>query len=442
MSGNQGPVLMVAGTRPEIIKLSPIIKWLNKIGVNYVFVWSGQHYDYEMSKIFFEQLKLPEPDENLCVRGSTHAEQTAKMMLRLEKIIEKYCPSIVISEGDTNTVLSASLTSLKCSVPFAHVEAGLRSWNMKMPEEINRKIADALAILHFAPTKLAVMNLLFEGVSPRGIHLTGNTIVDVIQEYREVAKRRGKKLISEFNLVEGEYILVTVHRAENTDNYERLKNIIYAFKKLTNHYDIVFPIHPRTKRKIIKAGLRKHLSKVKLLKPLGYFEFLGLLIHSKVVVTDSGGLQEEAFSLNVPIVTTRYNTERPETIMYGLNKLAGADKDQIVKLTLEQAKKPFKRGKPLMDNPLGDGRAGERTAIILKKIIQKGFSIDEPDLRKTPILIYKLLSSLDNQLNKKYMEVIAYFTSNGEVTFSRNRSLLKLIRVWQKTFNGKTDILS
>ena len=171
------PLLIVAGTRPELIKLAPVFKWLEKFNVEYIFAWSGQHYDYELSKIFFEQLRIPDPKENLDVRSGTHAEQTAKVMVGLEKLIEKYSPSILVAEGDTNTVVATSLTALKCMVPFAHVEAGLRSWNMCMPEEINRKIADAIATLHFAPTELAAMNLLFEGIFPQHIHVTGNTIV-------------------------------------------------------------------------------------------------------------------------------------------------------------------------------------------------------------------------------------------------------------------------
>ena len=196
MENNKGPIMVVAGTRPEAIKLAPVIDWLARLNMDYVFIWSGQHYDYEMSRIFFEQLGLPEPDEDLDIRSGSHAHQTAKIIYMLEKMIEKYKPSIVVAEGDTNTVLGSALTSVKCLTPFAHVEAGLRSWNMIMPEEINRKIADTVASLNFAPTKLAVVNLIFEGVSPKIIHLTGNTIVDVIYKFKKNSMKKGEKILS------------------------------------------------------------------------------------------------------------------------------------------------------------------------------------------------------------------------------------------------------
>jgi UDP-N-acetylglucosamine 2-epimerase (non-hydrolysing) len=224
--GIKKALLIVAGTRPEVIKLAPLLKWLERLDLEYVFVWSGQHYDYELSRIFFEQLKVPEPHENLDVRSGTHADQTAKVMVGLEKLTKKYSPSVLVAEGDTNTVVASSLTALKCTVPFAHVEAGLRSWNMCMPEEINRRIADIIATLHFAPTELAAMNLLFEGVSSKCVHLTGNTIVDVVSEYESLAKKRGEELLPELGLEKNGYFLVTVHRAENTDNIYRLANIV------------------------------------------------------------------------------------------------------------------------------------------------------------------------------------------------------------------------
>ena len=382
MSEAKKPLLIVAGTRPEVIKLAPVLKWLERLDLEYVFVWSGQHYDYELSRIFFEQLGIPDPDEDLDVRSGTHAEQTAKMMVGLEKVIEKYSPSVVVAEGDTNTVVASSLTALKCLVPFAHVEAGLRSWNMCMPEEVNRKVADAIASLHFAPTELAAMNLLFEGVPSRSVHVTGNTIVDMVNEYESLARKRGEELLSELGLEKYGYFLTTVHRAENTDNPQRLANIVMALRELSQHHDVLFPIHPRTEKRLIDLGLMGHLKNVKVVEPMGYLEFLGVLAHARVVLTDSGGVQEEAFTLKVPTVVLRYNTERPETTMFRISVLAGADRDRIVKLALLQAERAEEVRGLNFKNPLGDGLAGKRIAQILKEAVEGGLAIEEPDLRE------------------------------------------------------------
>jgi UDP-N-acetylglucosamine 2-epimerase (non-hydrolysing) len=406
------PVMIVAGTRPEIIKLASVIESLEKLNIDYLFIWTGQHYDYELSKVFFEQFKLPEPDEVLQVGSGTHAEQTAKIMLGLEKLIKKHSPAIVTAEGDTNTVVATALTSLKCLVPFAHVEAGLRSWNMAMPEEVNRKIADTVATVHFAPTKLSLINLLFEGICPKNIYLTGNTIVDILCKYKNLVKEKGEAFLSEVGLDKNNYILVTLHRAENTDNPQRLGNILKALKYLSQQYNIIFPAHPRTKNRIMELGLAKYLQKVRIIKPLGYFEFLSLLANCKTVLTDSGGVQEEAFILKVPTVTLRYNTERPETTMYGLNKLAGADTELIVRLTLQQIGYAEKMRALDIKNPFGDGHAGERIARILKEFSEKEIAIEEPDLRETPVVTYALLD--DRAGIDSIFEPIVGFNENGE----------------------------
>jgi UDP-N-acetylglucosamine 2-epimerase (non-hydrolysing) len=434
------PVMVVAGTRPEIIKLAPVLKWFENLSIEYIFVWSGQHYDCELSKIFFDELRIPSPNENLDVRSGTHAEQTAKIMIRLERLIKKYSPSIVVSEGDTNTVVASSLAALKCLIPFAHVEAGLRSWNMCMPEEVNRKIADAIATLHFAPTKLAAMNLMFEGISSRCIHVTGNTIVDVVSEYEELARTRGEKLISELGLDKYSYILVTVHRAENTDNPQRLTTIVMALKELSQHYNILFPIHPRTKKRLIELGLLQHLQHVKIVKPMGYLEFLGVLAHAIAVLTDSGGVQEEAFTLKIPTVVLRYNTERPETTMFHINVLAGIDKDKIVKLALMQAKRAEEIRGLDFENPLGDGFAGKRIARILKKVIENGLVIEEPDLRDTPVIEYRLLEK-DNVKDSFLFDLLVAFDENGRPTLPERNSSSFIARV-KGRFNDKDPLNS
>jgi len=426
------PLLIAAGTRPEAIKIAPIIEELQKRNVEFVFAWSGQHYDYEMSKVFFEQLELPKPDENLDIRSGTHAEQTAKAMIILEKVIRKRKPSIVVSEGDTNTVAATAIASAKCLVPFAHVEAGIRSWNMTMPEEINRKIADTIATLHFAPTKLAALNLLLEGTSPKGLHITGNTIVDVIYKHKNVAKKVGERLLNELNLEKEKYLLVTIHRAENVENPERLKNILTALNKLSEEFKLVFPIHPRTKKKIIQLGLNRLMEKITQLKPLSYFEFIGLLMNCAVILTDSGGVQEEAFTLKIPTVTIRYNTERPETLIHGINMLAGAETQKIIELTYRQIENLSKIKKIQINNPLGDGHAGKRIAEILKQAIENRLEIKEPDLRKTPIIKYRLIN---HQLIEDFdqAEILVEFDKTGtpiipNIQGSKNTRVLIRIR--------------
>jgi len=401
------PVLLVAGTRPEAIKVAPVIEHLRRLGVDFVFVWSGQHYDYEMARTFFEQLSLPEPDESLNVRSGTHSEQTARAMVKLEKTVHRCQPSIVVSEGDTNTVVATAVTSAKCRVPFAHVEAGLRSWNMAMPEEINRKIVDSVSSLHFAPTRLAALNLLFEGISPKGLHVTGNTIVDVVNKHKDTAGQVGEELLDKLGLEKRRYLLVTIHRAENTDNASRLRNIVRALGELSKEFRVVFPVHPRTVLRVAKLGLQRLWRGVSRLTPLGYWEFLGLLMNCLTVITDSGGVTEEACTLRVPCVTLRYNTERPETLMRG-NVLAGDRTRTILSLVRSQTRRSAMISGDSSANPLGDGDAGQRIAAALRNSIETGLRIVEPDLRKTPFVIYRLLRARQVPHLRRYESLVAF----------------------------------
>mgnify|MGYP000004365755 CR=1 FL=1 len=432
------PIMIVAGTRPELIKLAPLFKWFERLGVAHVFVWSGQHYDYELNRIFFEQLGIPDPDNNLDVRSETHAKQTAKVIIGLEKLIKEYSPSIIISEGDTNTVVASSLAALKCLVPFAHVEAGLRSWNMRMPEEVNRKIADTVATLHFAPTDLAAVNLLFEGTSPQCVHVTGNTIVDMINEYGGLARKKGEELLSELGFNKYQYILATVHRAENTENPQRLRSIVMALEELSQYYDVVFPMHPHAEKRLMELGLIRHLQHVRIVKPMGYLEFLGVLAHARVALTDSGGVQEEAFTLKVPAVTLRYNTERPETTMFHINVLAGADKDRIVKLALMQAERAEEIRRLSFENPLGDGSAGKRIARIVKEAVENDLAINEPDLRETPLIEYRLLDE-DGIKKLPIFDLLVAFYGDGRPALTKRNTLRYLARVMGR-FNDKGSI--
>jgi UDP-N-acetylglucosamine 2-epimerase (non-hydrolysing) len=268
---SKGTVMIIGGTRPEAIKLAPVIWGLEEAGVEYVFVWSGQHYDYEMSRVFFEELKLPEPALDLGVGSGTHAEQTAKAMLEIENAVKKLNPSVVVAEGDTNTVAAAALASAKTLTPFAHVEAGLRSWDRTMPEEVNRVVADALAQLCFAPTELAAINLMHEGVPLRKIHVTGNTIVDVVNRCIGVARERRETLLAQLNLEEREYAVATVHRQENVSNPERLGSIAKALAQIAEEVPIALPLHPRTRKALEELNLAAKLAEkgVRLPNPLG-----------------------------------------------------------------------------------------------------------------------------------------------------------------------------
>jgi len=397
------PVMVVAGTRPEAIKLSPVIKWLQKLQVNMIFVWSGQHYDYELSRVFLEQLGLPEPDVNLNIGSGSNCKQTAKAMIRLEKTFTQYSPSLVVAEGDTNTVAASALTAIKIQVPFAHVEAGLRSYDRTMPEEINRVVADSCSELLFAPTELGVMNLTHEGIPLRKIHLTGNTIVDVVTEYKDVARERAAELLTELNIGSHEYLLITFHRQENTDNLSRLLDLIKALSLLSEKYNIIFPMHPRTKNELRRVDILETLEGKKnltLTSPMGYFEFLGLLSHSLAVLTDSGGVQEEAFTLGVPTVTLRYNTERPETLLYGINVLAGTEPESIYQLAEDQVHKfeEIRNNSKNKPNPFGDGDAARRIAVAIKSALETGIKVEASDTVDDPNIIYALVSP--KQLSK------------------------------------------
>jgi UDP-N-acetylglucosamine 2-epimerase (non-hydrolysing) len=356
-------VAIVLGTRPEIIKMSPIVRVLEKKSIDFFILHTGQHYSYNMDQVFFEQLKLPQPKYNLKVGSGTHAEETGKMMIGIEKVLLDEKPSIVLVEGDTNSVLAGSLAAVKVRLDVGHVEAGLRSFDRGMPEEINRIVADHISQILFAPTEKARGNLLYEGIKEEKIHVTGNTIVDAVYQNLELAnKSLGKRVLESLGIVEGNYFLATVHRQENVDNPKRFKGILEGLKLVQDYFGmpIVYPIHPRSRKMMKEYGFDP--GKIVLTEPIDYLSFLTLESRAKLVFTDSGGVQEEACILKVPCVTLRDNTERPETIEVGANTLAGAEPKRILektKLMIDDS-----RGWP---NPFGDGRAGERIVSILEE---------------------------------------------------------------------------
>ena len=359
-------VAVVVGTRPAIIKMSPIIRALEQKEVDFFILHTGQHYDYEMDGAFFDELNLPKPKYNLRVGSGSHGEQCARIMVESEKVLLKEAPDMTLVQGDTNTVLSVSLVASKLHLPLGHVEAGLRSFDRRMPEEINRVVADHLADLLFAPTEVSKNNLLREGVSPNSIHVTGNTVVDAV--HQNLALSEGKaSIIGTYGLEDNGYFLVTLHRAENVDDAYKLQGILSALRKISELHGlpVVFPVHPRTKKMIDKFGLSR--AGLVAIQPLGYLEFLSLASRAKLLLTDSGGVQEEACVLGKPCVTLRENTERPETIEVGANVLAGTGVEGII-----AAVEKMIWVKSGWVNPYGNGNSGERIVTIIEDLNKRG----------------------------------------------------------------------
>ena len=355
-------IAIILGTRPEIIKMAPIIRELESKEVDYFIVHSGQHYSYNMDRVFFEQLNLPKPKYNISVGSGTHAEETGKALIGIEKVLLMEQPDVVLVQGDTNTTLSGALAAAKLMIKVGHVEAGLRSFDKGMPEELNRVIVDHLSDYLFAPTEKARKNLLNEGINKDRIFLTGNTIVDIV--YQNLNLVKDNNILETLDLNTDDFFLLTLHRQENVDNKQRLLNIVKGLELIGQEFDIpiVFPIHPRTKERLKEFGISLP-SFIKLIEPLDYLSFLKLEISAKLILTDSGGVQEEACILKVPCVTIRHNTERPETLDVGANVLAGTDPKRI----LEKTKIMLSRRRT-WPNPFGNGKAAKRIVdVVLSK---------------------------------------------------------------------------
>lgn len=352
---------IILGTRPEIIKMSPIIVECENRNMDYFILHTGQHYSYEMDRIFFEMLNLPQPDYNLDVGSGTHASQTGKIMLGIENVLSVEQPDIILVQGDTNTVLSGSLAAAKLNIKIGHIEAGLRSFDRSMPEEINRIVSDHISDYLFAPTENSFRQLVKEGINPNKIFITGNTVVDAVYQNIEIAKNK-VNILKDLDLFPKKYILVTFHRAENVDNKERLEGIIAGLKLIKDYFllPVIFPIHPRTEKMIEKFGFS--LEGISVIPPQGFLEFLQLEANAKFVLTDSGGLQEETCILEVPCITLRDNTERPETLEVGSNVLAGVDPLTI----FSHAKNAIK--KKTWNNPYGDGTAAKLIVDICRGV--------------------------------------------------------------------------
>lgn len=371
-------IMSIIGTRPEIIKMAPIIAEIDKREIDQVVLHTGQHYDKEMSDNFFRDLEIRAPDYNIQVGSGSHGKQTGHMMEGIEEILIQEKPDIVLVQGDTNAVLAGALVAAKLHTAVGHVEAGLRSFDLTMPEEVNRRAADICSSMYFIPTEESAINLLAEGFSRKNLIITGNTVVDACFRHLKIAEKKGfsEKSLKDLNIDNMENILtLTMHRAENVDVKSRVENIVDALKEL-NNMDIIFPIHPRTKNTLENFGLFDELNDfdhVHIIKPIGYLDFLLLTSKSTLILTDSGGLQEEAITLNVPALTLRYNTERPETVAAGGNILVGSNKDEI----LDNARKilndkAFAEKMKNAPNPYGQGDAAKKTVDSIEKYYDNG----------------------------------------------------------------------
>ncbi len=346
-------IISIVGARPEFIQTVPVSKAL-RARHHEILVHTGQHYDYQMSQTFFDELGVPAPDYNLEAGSGAHARQTADMLVRLEEVFLAEKPDLVIIRGDTNSTLAGALAAGKLHIPTAHIEAGERSFDRRMPEEINRLVADSLADIHFCASQAALQHLAAEGITASA-HWVGDVMLDVMQQNRALAARKST-ILSRLNLHPGHYALVTVHRAANTDNPARLRQIIAGLNSVTE--TIVFPAHPRTKKVLDQLGITLN-PHILLIDPVGYFDIVTLEDNARIIATDSGGVQREAYFLGKPCLTLRDETEWVETVAAGWNMLVGAEAERIHAAW-------FSFTPPAAQPPIfGDGRAGERICQIL-----------------------------------------------------------------------------
>jgi UDP-N-acetylglucosamine 2-epimerase (non-hydrolysing) len=357
------PIVVVAGTRPEIIKMAPIIRALNKSQIPFIFVHCGQHYDYNMAQQFIENLELPSPDYSFKIEANSPGTQTAEIMMKMDQLLEKIDPSIVLVEGDTNSVLAAALAANKRVIPVGHVEAGLRSFDLRMPEEYNRRLTDHLSQFLFTPTERAKANLLKENVWGK-IYITGNTAIDAVIEHLPIAEK--KSTIMEKISFET-FALATAHRAENVDDISVLESFMEVFSK--SPIPIVYPMHPRTKKRLQENNMLNKMEALRnllILPPLGYLDFLILMKNCELIITDSGGIQEEATAPGIRkhVLVLRLSTERPEASEAGFAKVVGTDKKNILAAIEETVKNHVEL--PYV-SPFGDGTAAKKTIDIIKK---------------------------------------------------------------------------
>ena len=351
-------IATVLGARPQFIKAAPLSRELSAAGHQELLIHTGQHYDYRMSQVFFDELGIRPPDVNLEVGSGLHGQQTGEMMMRLEPALEEAKPDWVVVYGDTNSTLAGAITAAKMRIPLAHVESGLRSYNREMPEEHNRVLTDHCSDLLLCPTNTAVANLRNEGIT-QGAHLVGDPMVDAVRIFGPLASETSR-ILESVGVQMREYLLATIHRPYNTDNPDNLRAILIALAEL--HEPVIFPVHPRTRNRIDAPGTAELIqgSRVRLIEPVGYLDMLALQQNARMILTDSGGVQKEAYMLGIPCITLRPETEWVETLENGWNVLAGADRARII--ALATASVPADRPHPPL---FGDGYAARRIVELL-----------------------------------------------------------------------------
>jgi UDP-N-acetylglucosamine 2-epimerase (non-hydrolysing) len=355
-------VLSVAGARPNFMKIAPLAWRLRALpGVRHRIVHTGQHYDKNMSDVFFDDLGIEPPWRNLSVGSGSHAKQTADVMAAFEPVLDEARPSVVVVVGDVNSTIACALVAVKKGIPVAHVEAGLRSFDRSMPEEINRVLTDAISDSLFVTEESGKVNLLREGVAADRIFMTGNVMIDTLLRLRERARR--SDVLGRFGLSERKFCVLTLHRPSNVDDPARLGGLLRALADVARECPVVFPIHPRTRARLPESGFDPAAQEgFHLCDPLSYVDFLALMDSARLLVTDSGGIQEEACVLKVPCLTLRENTERPVTVEVGINRLVGSDPDKVRR----EALAVIRGGAPAAQvPPLWDGRAAERIVDVL-----------------------------------------------------------------------------
>jgi len=356
-------VMVVVGTRPEIIKMAPVVRILRKRKIPLIFTHCGQHYDYNMSQQFIDELELPTPDYAYKVKAYSQGAQTARIIACIEQLLKKTPPALALVEGDTNGVLAVALAGVKLGIPVGHVEAGLRSFDLRMPEEHNRRLTDHLSTYLFAPTKTAENNLERENVWGK-IYVTGNTVIDAVIQHLPIAEKKSKILK---NVHFEKFALATAHRAENVDDFIVLKNFMETFAEAP--IPVVYPMHPRTKRRLrqnkIYAKIRNS-ENVEILPPLGYLDFLVLMSKCEMIVTDSGGIQEEATApcIRKPVLIIRFSTERPEAVKAGFAEVVGVEKHKILRAMERMLNQPKRLPEK---SPYGDGKAAEKIAEVIEE---------------------------------------------------------------------------
>jgi UDP-N-acetylglucosamine 2-epimerase (non-hydrolysing) len=357
-------ILSIVGTRPNFMKIAPIINEFKKQNIEHVLVHTGQHYDTEMSKLFFDELELPKPDINLCVGSGSYGEQIGNIIIKLEKILVEQKPDLVVVVGDVNSTLGGALIAKQCGIKVAHVEAGLRSFDNTMPEEINRIRTDKISDFLFTTEKSGDKNLIKEGISEDKIHFVGNVMIDTLLKHKEKAKN--SNILSELDIVKDQYCLLTLHRPSNVDNKENFENIISILENIPNNINIIFPIHPRAQKNLENFELNeriKSLNNLKIIDPVGYLDFLHLMNNAKFVLTDSGGIQEETTVLGISCITLRNNTERPTTVEQGTNLLVSTDKDKVIEKLLDIINDKIKLENRIPE--LWDGKSASRIVKVI-----------------------------------------------------------------------------